>query len=164
MTQEFHPNRYRPTGKQKAFLAASAAFVCYGGARGGGKSWALDFKCCCLAKAYPGLQILILRETQKDVKKNHLPELRRMAGDSARWSETDLCFYWKNGSVVQFGYCDTEDDLEHLQGQSYQIVCKIAQAMSLAIDLAAILFLPKSHKAAAETDAVGNAPAGNAPA
>lgn len=120
---EFDPSRYRPTSRQLEFLKAAAPFVCYGGARGGGKSWALDFKCCCLAKAYPGIQILILRQTQKDVKQNHLAPLRAMIRNSARWNEADLHFTWKNGSGIRFGYCDADADLDHLQGQSYQIVC-----------------------------------------
>lgn len=120
---EFDPKRYKPTEKQERFMEASAPFVCYGGARGGGKSWGLDFKCACLAKAWPGIQIIIIRQTQKDVKLNHKIPLVKMIGSSATWSETDLCFNWGNGSVIKFGYCDTEEDLEHLQGQNFQIVC-----------------------------------------
>jgi len=120
---EFDPNRYDVHDKQVLFMQAIAMFVCYGGARGGGKSWALDFKCCCLAMAYPGIQIILIRKTLKECKKNHVPLLKQMIKDSARWSETDLAFYWKNGSTIQLGYCDTAEDLNHLQGQTYQIVC-----------------------------------------
>jgi phage terminase large subunit len=121
--KEFNPKDYIPELKQQMFLTATSPFVCYGGARGGGKSFALDFKCCCMAAAYPNIKTIIIRKAQKDVKKNHLKPLKDMIKNSARWNETDLTFYWNNGSSITFGYCDTAEDLDHLQGQEYQIVC-----------------------------------------
>lgn len=128
-----------PEPKQKEFLKATATFVCYGGARGGGKSWALDFKCCCMAANYPGIKTIIIRKSQKDVKKNHYMPLKEMIGSSAKWSETDLCFKWNNGSIIQFGYADTIEDLSHLQGQEYQIVC-VEEATQFTYDEFAMIF------------------------
>ena len=60
--------RETPNPRQQAFFRAEAANVAYGGARGGGKSWAMRRKLVLLAMRYPGLNLLLLRRT--------LPELR----------------------------------------------------------------------------------------
>ena len=63
--------RETPSPRQQEFFRAEAANVAYGGARGGGKSWAMRRKLVMLAMRYPGLKLLLLRRT--------LPELRLKA-------------------------------------------------------------------------------------
>ena len=46
---------------QWKFFLSKAKYTCYGGARGGGKSWAIIRKAALLAYNYPGIQILIIR-------------------------------------------------------------------------------------------------------
>ena len=46
---------------QWKFFTATARYICYGGARGGGKSWAVIRKAALLAYNYPKIQILIIR-------------------------------------------------------------------------------------------------------
>ena len=46
------------TDPQKEFMKAKTPFVGYGGARGGGKSWALQHKIMLLALKYAGIRIL----------------------------------------------------------------------------------------------------------
>ena len=60
-----------PNEKQKEFFNSHHRFIGYGGARGGGKSWALRTKFVLLAFEYSGLKLLLLRKT--------LPELRASA-------------------------------------------------------------------------------------
>lgn len=55
--------------KQQEFFRARRRYIAYGGARGGGKSWAARTKAILLGFAYHGLQMLLLRRT--------LPELRK---------------------------------------------------------------------------------------
>ena len=45
----------RPQPKQRQFFAATARFACYGGARGGGKSWCVRNKAVLLAARYAGI-------------------------------------------------------------------------------------------------------------
>ena len=52
-----------PNPKQEAFFLADAKHIAYGGARGGGKSWAMRRKFVLLAFRYPGLKLLLLRRT-----------------------------------------------------------------------------------------------------
>ena len=49
--------------KQDQFLRDRHRHVAYGGARGGGKSWSVRQKAKILALAYPGIRILIVRQT-----------------------------------------------------------------------------------------------------
>ena len=52
-----------PNDKQKLFLLAQEKHVGFGGARGGGKSWAVRTKAKLLALRYGGIKILIVRRT-----------------------------------------------------------------------------------------------------
>lgn len=54
--------RETPNPQQQAFFRAEAANIAYGGARGGGKSWAMRRKLVLLAMRYPGLKLLLLRQ------------------------------------------------------------------------------------------------------
>ena len=62
----------RPYPKQIAFFKARARYIAYGGARGGGKSWAARTKSILLALRYGGVQILLLRRTFPAVSYTHL--------------------------------------------------------------------------------------------
>ena len=46
---------------QWEFFLSTAKYTCYGGARGGGKSWAIVRKAAMGAYNYPGIQIIMLR-------------------------------------------------------------------------------------------------------
>ena len=71
----------RPSAPQEAFLRARARHIGYGGARGGGKSWAMRTKLLLLGGAYEGIQMLLLRRTLPELNENHvLPLLRQLNG------------------------------------------------------------------------------------
>ena len=53
-----------PSVKQKLFLLSDAPYTAFGGARGGGKSWAVRVKALLLALSYPGIKIMIIRKTK----------------------------------------------------------------------------------------------------
>ena len=52
-----------PNPKQRLFLADTHRHVAYGGARGGGKSWAVRAKSVLLCLAHPGIKVLSARKT-----------------------------------------------------------------------------------------------------
>lgn len=64
-----------PSSRQQEFLCAHSKYVAYGGARGGGKSWALRRKCILLALQYSGIRILLIRRTLTDLRENHMLQL-----------------------------------------------------------------------------------------
>lgn len=111
-----------PNEKQKLFFLAKERFVCYGGARGGGKSWAVRKKAELMALRYPGIRILFLRRTLKDLKENHIGHLRKDLDRIATYREQDAKFTFSNGSTLKLGYADSESDVLHYQGNEYDVM------------------------------------------
>lgn len=113
----------RPSKRQEEFLQASTTFVAYGGARGGGKSWALRRKCVILATTFPGIRILLVRRTLQELRENHTLPLRRELGDFVRYSADEKAIYFPGGSRLKLGYCEDDSDLTQYQGQEYDVIC-----------------------------------------
>lgn len=111
-----------PTEKQKLFLADTHRHVAYGGARGGGKSWAVRFKAKLLAMKYSGIKILIVRKTYRELINNHIEFLRGDLKGVAKYNKTDKVFTFSNGSTIWFGYCATDSDLGQYQGAEYDVI------------------------------------------
>lgn len=112
----------RPNAKQREFLAARARFVAYGGARGGGKSWAVRVKAALLAARYPGIRVLILRRTFPELRENHILPMLALLSGVAAYRDTDKAFTFPNGSRVRFGYCAGDMDVTQYQGQEYDVI------------------------------------------
>ena len=111
-----------PQPKQELFFAARERYVCYGGARGGGKSWCVQHKSVLMAARYAGIRILILRRTLVELRENHIRPMRRMLRGVADYRSTDKAFEFPNGSLIVFGYCDSEGDVDQYQGQEYDVI------------------------------------------
>ncbi len=113
---------FKPNPKQMEFFRARARFVAYGGARGGGKSWAIRQKAKLLGLYYGGIRILILRRTFPELRENHILPLKRELAGLAGWREGDKAFSFPNGSRILFGHCAGEHDVDQYQGQEYDII------------------------------------------
>ncbi len=112
-----------PNEKQKLFLADQHRHVAYGGARGGGKSWAVRVKSILLCLRWPGIKILIVRKTYKELTNNHIVPLQQMLPkEVARYNKTEKVFTFVNGSTIWFGYCNNDGDLDQYQGAEYDVV------------------------------------------
>ena len=112
-----------PNDKQKLFLADQHRHVAYGGARGGGKSWAVRVKAFLLSMRWPGIKILIVRRTYKELINNHIVPLQAMIPrEVARYNKTDKVFTFSNGSTIWFGYCANDSDLDQYQGAEYDVI------------------------------------------
>lgn len=112
-----------PNPKQVEFLTAQKRHVGYGGARGGGKSWAVRTKAKLLAFNYPGIKMLIVRETYKELQKNHIDVLRtELVPEFAKYNSTEKKFTFINASTIDFMYCRNDSDLNAIQGTEYDIV------------------------------------------
>ena len=113
--------------KQEEFCKSRTKYTCYGGARGGGKSFVARIKAILLALYYPGIQILLLRRTYKELLDNHVvpmqKELRCQTKDKlANYKTQEKVFEFPNGSRIMLGYCDTENDVLQYQGQAYEAI------------------------------------------
>ncbi len=114
--------RGRPNERQKCFFASRARYTAYGGARGGGKSWALRRKLVGLCLRYPGIRCLLIRRSYAEVKLNHLRPLLEEYGELLSYSEQEKCLSFPNESTITFGYCATNRDTLRYQGQEYDII------------------------------------------
>lgn len=111
-----------PSPKQEEFLLAKNRFIAYGGARGGGKSWAVRTKAKLLALRYSGIRLLIMRRTFPELRENHiLPLIGELMG-VATYKDSDKSFTFCNGSRLRFGYCDSDADVLQYQGQEYDVI------------------------------------------
>lgn len=108
--------------KQKEFCKATNKYICYGGARGGGKSHVSRIKMCLLAFNYPGIQILLLRRTLKELRENHVLQLQKLLRNIAVYKDNTKEFLFPNGSRIVLGYCDNEKDVLQYQGQAYEVI------------------------------------------
>ena len=105
-----------PNEKQKLFLTATQKHVAFGGARGGGKSWAVRTKAKLLCLRYPGIRCLIVRRTYPELINNHIRQLRIELQGVARYNDKDKILSFGNGSTISFAYCAKDGDLDRLQG------------------------------------------------
>ena len=112
----FKPN----TGPQTEFLASSEREVFYGGARGGGKSYALlvDPLRYCHKETH---RALLLRRTMPELRDliNHSQRLYSKAFPGAKWREQEKEWRFPSGAKIEFGYAENMTDALRYQGQSY---------------------------------------------
>ena len=111
-----------PSPTQRRFFADTHKFVAFGGARGGGKSWAVRVKAILLALNYPGIKIMIVRRSYPELRANHIKPMREMIGTAAVYKETTKEITFPNGSVITFRYCSGERDLEKYQGTETDVL------------------------------------------
>lgn len=89
---------------QWKFFLSTAKYTCYGGARGGGKSWSIQRKAPLGAYQYPGIRILILRREYGDMENSIIsPMLKILAPGSYDYNKTDHMINFANGSQIKFG-------------------------------------------------------------
>ena len=111
-----------PSAKQRAFFASRAKYTAYGGARGGGKSWALRRKLVGLCLRYPGISCLIVRRSYAELRSNHVIPMMKEYGSAISYSESEKAFIFPSGSRITLGYCSSERDVLRYQGQEYDII------------------------------------------
>ena len=112
----FKPNE----GPQTAFLASSEREVFYGGARGGGKSYAMlvDPLRYCHKEQH---RALLLRRSMPELRDmiTHSQRLYPKAFKGARWREQEKEWRFPSGAKIEFGYAENMTDALRYQGQSY---------------------------------------------
>ena len=124
-----HIRKFSPNPKQYMFLKCKKRHVAFGGARGGGKSWVVDFKIGLLGRRYgrpdeysEGIKMILIRRTLKDVEQNHLAKLKILLKNLAKYNANDKQFNFKNGATLKLAYCDCDGDADHFQGPEYDII------------------------------------------
>ena len=108
----------RPQPKQALFLKDKHKHVAFGGARGGGKSWALDYKALALCLKHAGIRVGIARTTYPELQKNHIEPLRTKVANTgvAVYNDGRKEMRFKNRSMIYFFYCDSDRAAERFSG------------------------------------------------
>ena len=112
----FHPNE----GPQTDFLAAGEKDVLYGGAAGGGKSYAMLVDP--LRYAHKNAhRALILRRSMPELREmiDKSRELYPQAFPGAKFREVEKLWNFPSGAKVEFGFLERDADVYRYQGQAY---------------------------------------------
>lgn len=112
---------YAPTERQKVAHKVVADEILYGGAAGGGKSdWILAAHVT-LALMVPGSRSLILRRTYGGLERSLIPRLLlRIPKSVASYNAGKYTWTFRNGSVIEFGHLQRENDVLKYQSAEYQ--------------------------------------------
>ena len=112
----FKPNE----GPQTEFLAAGETDVLYGGAAGGGKSYAMlvDPLRYCHRAAH---RALILRRSMPELREliDKSRELYPKAFPGSKFREVEKLWNFPSGAKVEFGFLERDADVYRYQGQAY---------------------------------------------
>jgi len=111
------------TKKQKAFIDADESEVLFGGAAGGGKSYGQTVDALLFALKYKGSKQLILRRTFAELDKSLIrTALAIFPRELFTFNSSSHVGKFKNGSVIDFGYCATENDVYQYQSAEYDVI------------------------------------------
>ena len=112
----FHPN----DGPQTDFLAAPEIDVLYGGAAGGGKSYAMLVDPLRYAHR-AAHRALILRRSMPELREliDKSRELYPQAFPGCKFREVEKLWNFPSGAKVEFGFLERDADVYRYQGQAY---------------------------------------------
>ena len=112
-----------PNEKQKLFFKDKHKYIGYGGARGGGKSWAVRKKAASMCLFYAGIKVGIYRRTYPELLGNHVNPLLKELNGIAVYNESKKVFTFPNKSTIQLCYADNLKEVnQKFQGQEFDII------------------------------------------
>lgn len=111
------------TKKQQQFVDASQQEVLFGGAAGGGKSYAQVIDAFLYALKYAGSKQLILRRTYPELEKSIIRQsLALYPKEIYKYHSSTHTGIFSNGSLIDFGYCDSEKDVYRYQSAEFDVI------------------------------------------
>ena len=111
------------TEKQEQFINSKAFETLYGGSAGGGKSFAQLIDALLYACKYPKSKQIIFRRTFRQLEMSIIRTARSLyPREIATYNESKHMYTFKNGSVIDFGYCDSESDVYQYQSAEYDVI------------------------------------------
>lgn len=113
----------RPNSRpQEDFFSCRVKYICFGGARGGGKSWCTQRKSVGGCLRYPGLRVLIVRRRYEDLENSVIEPICKLVDkDVAVFHASKRVLEFCNGSYIRFGNMESYDSAVtgKYQGQEY---------------------------------------------
>ena len=111
------------TPKQHSFITAEPTEVLFGGAAGGGKSYAQVIDALLFALKYAGSKQLILRRTFAELEKSIIRTVLAMYPRGIfTFNSSSHTGKFNNGSIIDFGYLANENDVYQYQSAEYDVV------------------------------------------
>lgn len=102
---------YRPTEKQRQFHASEADEVLYGGAAGGGKSYAICWDAFMRCMKYPGTHAYLFRRTYPEVEMTLVRIMRSIVPEElGKYTAGAHEMKFKNGSAAHFCHLQNEGE------------------------------------------------------
>lgn len=126
---DYGPPNFGPSERQTKFHMSRAFETFFGGAAGPGKSTALCADAISFCLRYPGHRAFLFRRTLVTLRQGTLPVIQRQIGPynalpdnmkatlpdgkplTIKYNGSDKCFYFSNGSFLQFAYLNTMADI-----------------------------------------------------
>jgi len=108
-------------------LADEVDEILYGGAAGGGKSNWMLHRANRLSLEIPGHSTLILRTVFPELRRTLIRSsiqlfAKNKPDERPRWRAADKEWRYPNGSVIEFGYCETDDDVGQFLSSEYDMI------------------------------------------
>lgn len=112
---------YCPTAKQRKFHASTANEVLYGGAAGGGKSYAICWDALMRCLKYPGTSAYLFRRTYPELEQTLIKTMRMIVPETlGKYYASNHEMQFVNGSVARFAHLSDESDVIKYQGAEIQ--------------------------------------------
>lgn len=106
--------------RQREFFLSRALYTAYGGAKGGGKTWAVRTKAIGGALLNPGIRILIMRCHYPELEENHIrPIVKTVPPELAGYNATSRLMSFQNGSIIKFGHWSGDESENEYNGLEY---------------------------------------------
>ena len=111
------------TKKQESFINADADEVLFGGAAGGGKSYGQIVDAFLYALKYPGSKQIIFRRTFPELDKSIIRTALELYPNTVfKYNSSSHTGKFVNGSILDFGYCDSEKDVYKYQSAEFDVI------------------------------------------
>lgn len=112
---------YKPTAKQRLFHASAANEVLYGGAAGGGKSYAICWDALARCLRYPGTSAYLFRRTYPELEQTLIKTMRSIVPEAlGRYYSGEHAMKFVNGSEARFCHLSDEGEVTKYQGAQIQ--------------------------------------------